>query len=171
MTYLTTNELSERIKYDPRTIRNCPMASVNTKNGKLFIDFRYKGIRCKEYTRLPDKPQNRKRLAEIANRIEAEVLLGTFDYARYFPNSNQVEKFRVTENRTACARSNMPTFKEFAEVWFLEKQPEWRNSYITNIRQTMDKYLLPEFGDKPLDMITKADILAFRSDLVQQDGL
>jgi len=147
------------------------MASVNTKNGKLFIDFRYKGIRCKEYTRLPDKPQNRKRLTEIAARIEAEILLGTFEYARYFPNSNQVEKLRIIENRTACARSSMPTFEEFAEVWFLEKQPEWRNSYITNIRQTMDKYLLPTFGAKPLDTITKADILSFRSDLVRQDGL
>ncbi|MFC4346494.1 hypothetical protein ACFO5Q_01380 [Kordiimonas lipolytica] len=28
MTYLTTNELSERIKYDPRTIRNCLKDSV-----------------------------------------------------------------------------------------------------------------------------------------------
>ncbi len=107
----------------------------------------------------------------ILDRIEAEILLGTFDYAEYFPNSKRVEKFRVIENRTACARSNMPTFKEFAEVWFLEKRPEWRNSYITNIRQTMDKYLLPTFGAKPLDTITKADILSFRSDLVRQDGL
>jgi len=107
----------------------------------------------------------------ILDRIEAEILLGTFDYAEYFPNSKRVEKFRVIENRTACARSNMPTFKEFAEVWFLEKQPEWRNSYVTNIRQTMDKYLLPAFGAKPLDIISKADILSFRSDLVRQDGL
>ena len=28
MTYLTTSELSERIKYDPRTIRNCLKDSV-----------------------------------------------------------------------------------------------------------------------------------------------
>jgi len=147
------------------------MASVNNKNGKLFIDFRYRGVRCKEYTKLLDKPQNRKRLTEIANRIEAEILLGTFEYAQYFPDSKQVEKFKVIENRTACARSGMPTFAEFTEVWFLEKQPEWRNSYILNIRQTLDKYLLHEFGGKELDMITKADILAFRSDLVKQDGL
>ncbi len=147
------------------------MATVNEKNGKLFIDFRYKGIRCKEYTRLPDKPQYRKKLVEIARRIEAEITLGTFEYARYFPNSNQVEKIKLSESRSACARSGMPTFKEFAEVWFLEKQPEWRNSYISNIRQTMDKYLLPAFGGKPLNTITKADILAFRSDLVLQNGL
>ncbi|MFC3051425.1 Arm DNA-binding domain-containing protein [Kordiimonas pumila] len=147
------------------------MATIAECNGKLLFDFRYKGIRVKEYTPLPDTPANRKKMQMIMDRIEAEILLGTFDYAQYFPNSKRVEKFKVLENRIACARSDMPTFREFTEVWFLEKQPEWRNSYILNIRQTLDKYLLPKFGDKELDMITKADILAFRSDLVRQDGL
>jgi len=147
------------------------MATITECNGKLLFDFRYKGVRCKEYTPLPDTPANRRKMKVIMDRIQAEILLGAFDYAKYFPNSKRVEKFRVIKNRIACSRSDMPTFAEFAEVWFLEKQPEWRNSYITNIRQTMDKHLLPKFGAKPLDMITKADILAFRSDLVQQSGL
>ncbi|WP_415244174.1 Arm DNA-binding domain-containing protein [Zhongshania sp.] len=37
------------------------MASVNVRDGKLFFDFRYKGQRCIEYTKLTDTPANQKR--------------------------------------------------------------------------------------------------------------
>lgn len=148
------------------------MASVNSKNGKLFLDFRYQGVRCKEYTRLPDKQKHRKRLEEIANRIEAEILLGQFDYAAYFPKSKNALRFESLDVlKSAKSTTSLPSFAEFAEIWYAEKEPEWRNSYRLCQRQTLDKHLLPEFGDSTIDAITKADILAFRGKLVKTDGL
>ena len=56
--------------------------------GKLFLDFRYKEKRCREYTNLSDSPANRKKLTQIIERIETEIKLGTFDYAKFFPGSS-----------------------------------------------------------------------------------
>lgn len=66
------------------------MGSINVRGNKLALDFRYKGQRCREQTKLEDTSSNRKRLKNILERIEAEILLNTFNYAEYFPNSNRV---------------------------------------------------------------------------------
>ena len=34
---------------------------LHKPNGALFFDFRYQGLRCCEYTLLPDTPANRKK--------------------------------------------------------------------------------------------------------------
>lgn len=141
-TYLTTEELSHRIKYDTRTIRDrlkdrvllegrhyfrpfggrkilyiweaierdmrtrkirclfrwqtevSAMASIRTRkdNECLFLDFYYRGKRCREQTALESTSANRKRLEKILNKIEEEIRLGTFDYARYFPSSRNVAR-------------------------------------------------------------------------------
>ncbi|TAN04055.1 MAG: DUF3596 domain-containing protein [Rhodanobacteraceae bacterium] len=38
------------------------MSNIRVKRGALFFDFRYRGIRCREYTKLPDTSANRKRM-------------------------------------------------------------------------------------------------------------
>lgn len=63
------------------------------------------------------------------------------------------------------SQSSTPFFREFAEVWYQEKEVEWRRSYKETIRATLDKTLLPEFGDKPVGQISKAEVLAFRAKL------
>ena len=62
-------------------------------NEKLFFDFTYLDKRCREQTTLPDTPANRKKLEKILERIEAEITLGSFDYATYFPQSSRVQEF------------------------------------------------------------------------------
>lgn len=54
------------------------MASINVRNGLLFFDFRYKGQRCRECTKLTDTSVHRKRMETILARIEAEITLGSF---------------------------------------------------------------------------------------------
>jgi len=55
------------------------MGSIRSRSGKLFFDFRYRGVRCREQTKLSNNPVNRKRATTILERIEAEILVGTFD--------------------------------------------------------------------------------------------
>lgn len=55
------------------------MASVNQRGGVLFFDFRYQGIRCREYTKLEDTPANRKRMQKVLDRIEQAIADGSFD--------------------------------------------------------------------------------------------
>jgi integrase len=62
------------------------MGSVRTRKGsnKLFIDFRYLSERCRELTALDDRAANRLKLDNLLKRIEAEITLGSFDYAAIF---------------------------------------------------------------------------------------
>lgn len=159
------------------------MASIRTRkdNGCLFLDFYYRGKRCREQTALTSTPGNRKRLEKVLGKIEEEMRLGTFDYARYFPGSRNVAKFRddsrdginaspipgiAASVEPASAKKTAP-FSEFAETWYQEKVVEWRDSYRTTIRATLDGHLIPRFGEKEVGQITKADILAFRADLAK----
>ncbi|PCI64939.1 MAG: hypothetical protein COB38_12070 [Gammaproteobacteria bacterium] len=143
------------------------MASINVRSNRLVIDFRYRQQRCREKTGLEDTLQNRKRLQLFVKKMEAEITLGTFEYGKYFPNSNKVDFFENLERKVKSANSNKPLFKEFAEVWFNEKQVEWRASYKKAITGSMDKYLIPKFGDNAVDEIKKSDILLYRSELAK----
>jgi len=70
------------------------MGSIRSRQDTnlLFFDFRWQGSRCREQTTLPDTASNRKRLEKVLERIEADIKLGSFDYAAYFPGSKMIAK-------------------------------------------------------------------------------
>ncbi|GAB3273069.1 Arm DNA-binding domain-containing protein [Parahaliea aestuarii] len=147
------------------------MAKVNSlANGTLFFDFRYRGVRCKEYTKLKDSPANRKRLRIILERIEAEITLGTFDYGAYFPDSPRVERFAQELERVSQVQSGLPTFEDFANTWFGQMAVEWSETHAITVRGTLDKSLIPAFGAKALNNISKDDLLDFRSEVARRKG-
>ena len=154
------------------------MGSIRCRsdNRLLFLDFRYRDVRCREQTALPDTPTNRKRLQKVLERIDAEIATGTFEYRRYFPTSRNATKFDAPPETASTVATVMqgevqdpgmvtPLFGEFAETWYAEKEVEWRRSYRTTMRQSFDRYLLPRFGEKAVGRITKADVLAYRAEL------
>ncbi|RUO69608.1 tyrosine-type recombinase/integrase [Idiomarina ramblicola] len=143
------------------------MGSINARpeTGKLFIDFRYKGKRCREQTSLADTKENRKRVQKLLDRIEAEITLGTFDYAKHFPGSPKAQQFKEMQVRSQ--HLDTPLFSDFAETWFAEMRIQWRTSHADTVRRTLNGYLLPAFGDKEVGRITKADILEFRASLAK----
>ncbi|HLR17493.1 MAG TPA: DUF3596 domain-containing protein [Alcanivoracaceae bacterium] len=148
------------------------MASINVRNGKLQADFRYKGRRCREQTRYTDTAANRRRLMKILERMEAEILLGTFQYRNYFPKSARADYFDELEKNELVMQQggekDTPTFADFAEIWLSEKRVEWRESHYKSVLERLQSYLLPEFGERKLSDITKADILQFRSTLAKE---
>lgn len=144
------------------------------QTGNLFFDFRYLGQRCREYTSLADGAANRKRLQKVLAAIEVEIAAGSFSYERYFPNSKLAQHFtrgalplpsKREEVELQPREQATPLFKEFAEVWFSEKEVEWRNSHKASIRRELDATLIPEFGDKEVGQISKAEVLAYRAKL------
>ena len=145
------------------------MGSINQRGGKLFFDFRYQGQRCREYTKLEDSLKNRNRMNKILDRIEAEILLETFDYRAYFPDSKLANQFDLRAEFAKKLNHLAVTFHSCAEQWFTEMEHSWRPSHRKNTRQTLDFHILPEFGDHPIDQITKSEILAFRGKLTKAD--
>ena len=166
------------------------MASVRDYSGKLFCDFRYKGKRCREYTLLEDTKANRQKLTKLLVKIEDEIKEGVFQYQKYFPNSKLAKEFSgqgvnvigispqsideiksfnlIPEVEPVPAVT--PLFKDFAERWFAECRIGWRRSYIETIRNTIDKHLIPYFGEKMVSSIRREDILDFRSQLAKVPG-
>src|SRR5690554_5755009 len=153
---------------------------VRQETNNLFIDFYYQGVRCREQTMLKNTAKNRKTLTALLEKIEAEILLNTFSYKEYFPNSSNLKKFHGEENsgsdlfntpdRKAQNGITTPTFREFAEQWFVERQVEWRDSHIRNVRSLLDSALLPAFGSKRIHTITKVDLLNFRTEQSKVKG-
>lgn len=156
------------------------MASIQLRKetGTLIIDFYNQGVRCREQTALPDTPANRKRLQKVLERIESEIAAGTFNYRQFFPNSRQAAKFdqavqpapmaiTVMQPNAAVAAPTTPLFSDFADVWYSEKEIEWRRSHKTLVRRELDHSLIPEFGAREVGQISKADVLAFRAKLAK----
>jgi integrase len=144
-----------------------------TDNNLLFLDFRFRDVRCREQTALPDTQTNRKRVQKFLDRIEADMAMGTFEYRRHFPNSKNAARFDAAPVTSVAATSTAPStppvaptplFKDFAETWYLEKEVEWRKSHRITIRRELDS-LISRFGEQAVGQITKADVLAYRAEL------
>ena len=164
------------------------MGSVRTLAGRgtLFMDFRYQGARCREYSALDDTPANRKRLQKALAKIESEIKAGTFEYSKTFPGSRSLSRpsnaAQVTPSAAVSPQTQVaaatatksapptPTFRDFTTTWMSERQVEWRRSHIKVLKSTLDGHLMPAFGDHPVSMITKAEVLTFRAKLAELPG-
>lgn len=146
------------------------MASINSRNGNLYVDFRYIGQRCREQTLLADTKPNRKRLENFVSKMEADIQLGSFRYENYFPQSKKLEQFQSLElmRSTNSHKDSSSGFDSFSKVWLEEKKPEWRDSQISNVEDIFRIYLIPHFGNVPLNTISKAKIMTFRGKLVKE---
>jgi len=152
------------------------MGSIRARkeNGLLIFDFRHQGVRCREQTTLADTADNRRKMEKVLKKIEAEITLGSFIYSTYFPNSPTAAKFCTPKASAAssaaalaAARPASPLFKEFAWEWYEENTVRWKRSYKETLKITMNRYLVPEFGEKEAGRITKGEILKFRSALAK----
>lgn len=136
-----------------------------TKAGYLYFDFFYKGVRCREYTELKNTPENMKLMNEAMARIESEIRLGTFSYSKYFPRSNNISKFQNNEKSTSGI-----TFKDYALQWYQNNKISWKPSVQKDFQSTLNRYLIPYFGDEEVADITKWMIKEFRTYLAAHKG-
>lgn len=151
------------------------MASVNQRNGLLFFDFRYQSVRCREYTKLDDTPANRKRMQKVLDRIQQAITDGSFDYGAFFPGSANAARFTANGAQgqlplRGATRATTPAFRVFIEDWYRQSLPGWRRAHASTVRSTIDRHLMPHFGDTPVGAITKADLLAFRAQVATVKG-
>lgn len=140
-----------------------PSINVRKETGKLYLDFRFRNMRCREQTELNDTPANRKRLQVLLDKIQAEILLGQFDYAATFPDSRMLEKLKQTADILTSKHEVIPTFESFAKKWFEEKKVEWSKSYTTTVDNIVFGRLSAFFENVPVNEITKQQLLAFRT--------
>jgi integrase len=154
------------------------MASIGVRSGKLVLDFRYNGKRCREQTALSDSKNNRAKLAKLATDIEAAIRLKQFVYSDYFPGSPRAHQFEAFDDEIKQKASvqqysakvlyqECPTFSSFSAEWLAEHEGIWKASYRSNVHSIYENYLLVYFVDKRMDSLSRADILKFRANLAK----
>ena len=141
---------------------------VRVKNGRLFFDFCWKGIRCKEYTGLTDTPENGRRCENKMREVEREIRRGTFDYREHFPRGTRLHLF-CSEVRPSGTMS----FQQYTLRWHrlrspflpdgsLAKDAELHASTWLHDEHTIRRHLLPGFSHFPLDEIDVTRVNEFR---------
>ena len=175
------------------------MASIRARadSGKLFFDFRFQSVRCREQTLLDDTPANRRRLEKVLQRIELEIHQGVFDYSAFFPGSKLAATFAVAGSEApretglgqptpqvdgpavisapppsapVPASTTRPTIGAFTETWQLENQVTWRRSYQRTVSDIVTKHLLPRFGARDVGSLLREELLQLRSELAKVKG-
>lgn len=163
------------------------MANIRVNNqGKLFFDFYYQAIRCREYTLLNDTAANRKLMSNVMKQIEKEIQAGTFSYRKYFPNSKRSETFEPLPARVEDAASitkpgsttvfntkhskvapNLPTFTDFTDQWITDREIDWKRSTCSKVADILKCHLVPAFRGRRVSDITREDILKLRTHLAK----
>lgn len=152
------------------------LAKIRTRKetGFLFFDFRWLGRRCREQTLMKDTAANRKQLTKLADKMEAEIKLGTFDYATWFPDSNTLKKINQSvapeQRRMGPTDTSTPLFEDFVEVWLQQTEITWRHSTAETNRSALNKHIIAFFAGHLVGEIGRKDILAFRNHLSRQGG-
>ncbi len=148
------------------------MAHIRIRpNGRIQFDLHLYGQRFREGTKLMATPANLKKANTLLKKMNAEIDLETFQYRDYFPESKKVAKFEALQRSKHPARLH-PFFNDYANEWFDRQKAKWKSSYQSVVRNTLDTYLLPEFGNILVSEITLANVDYFRESLtlIEKNG-
>lgn len=121
--------------------------SVYSRNGKLWVYFRYLGERVREPSGLKDTPGNRRTLRRQLDLIVAEIENGLFEFAKRFPQSSKKDHFTLLEGKTVRKEPEEVLFGEYVKRWWEEMRPGMSLSQVRDYRGILDHRLLPYFGD------------------------
>lgn len=144
------------------------MAHIRIRpNGRIQFDLHMFGVRFREGTKQKATPSNLKVAKRILKQMNAEIDLGTFQYRDYFPESKKVARFEAL-HRERFPEHRFPFFSNYANDWFERQKAKWKPSYQKAVRNTLDRYLIPEFGNMLVGDITLSHLDYFRNELIHQ---
>lgn len=111
---------------------------VRPRGGSIQIDFRYRGMRCKETLRMPPTAKNLKFAANKRTTVLHEIAMGTFDYTEHFPESARAVRL---------GNQRIPTVKQQLTKWLNSKYHTCALSTYKAYNSAVTHHLIPEFGD------------------------
>ena len=117
----------------------------------IEIDFYYKGARCRERLKLPPTTANMKFAGNLKAQVEAEIARGTFDYAKFFPDSKRA----VTLSRLPGAAL---TIAKALETWHAGMKSQIEHTTFRDYDLAIQNVWIPAFGTKRLTELTRGDL-------------
>lgn len=150
-------------------------SGVSRKPGskKLYIDFRYHGVRIVKTTGLDDTPENEEKAQVWVDHQKEKIANGTFVFAEAFPGASAKEKAFHSE------REGWEYNPEPQDVLFEDYVADWKKRFLTNCQsegkrrdyeQVIEYWLLPHFADKTFFQITGVAVKEFVPTLVWKAG-
>ena len=145
---------------------------VRVKSGKLFFDFAWQGVRCKEYTGLADAVENRRRCQHTMRLVDAAIRRGDFDYRSFFPRGSRLHLFSPD-----ARPDGLMTFQEYIFRWHRLRSPFRRDGTVAkdgdlhpstwlHDESTIRRHLVPAFGPLSLREVDVGRVTEFRRQLV-----
>lgn len=128
--------------------------SVYSRNGKLWVDFRYLGERVREPSGLADTELARKTVRKQLDLIIAEIENGLFEYAKRFPHSTKKDYFTELEGRTVTKDPAGVFFGDYVKKWRQEMEPGMSVSQIRDYTSILNAHHFPYFGAMPFSEFT-----------------
>ncbi len=149
------------------------MAQVREDKSRLFLDFTWKGERCREALGLPATKEGRARAKQTQRIVEGEIAAGTLDYPTRFPKSKRVRPGgRFAPPAPAAAPAGPPMFGAFAREWLELQRPFGSNAHHVDQRSLLETHLIPFFGgDRLMSAFAIEDVERFIGHLKKLPGL
>ena len=123
----------------------------------ILIDFYYRGVRCKERLKLPPTPANQKFAANLRAQILADIGRGTFDYAKYFPNSKRALVL-------AKAPGAAVTIADSLRSWLRGMKGQIEHTTYRDYELAIDRVWVDQFGTLRLTELTRGMLKEWVSD-------
>ena len=140
------------------TIMKTKYPGVRIRRNSIVIDFRYRGVRCRETLHLAPTKNNLAYAHNLRATILLEIAQDRFDYANHFPDSPKIPQFS-TNNTPHRLISTLLT------TWLKLVKSQVAHSTWNLYRQTIDCHLIPEFGDIPASELTTERVKHWMHDL------
>lgn len=153
--------------------------AVRKDSNTLYFHGTYLGFRCREYSGVKDSRENRKLLNLKLKNINQAIQMGVFRYYQYFPESKLTSEVSAVEKKLAQTSVNnssvqflpnglkqiVPTLFEFCDTWLDENKINWRRTHRLSVEGIVTKHILPVFGNMPVEVIKREQIIGFRAQL------
>lgn len=143
------------------------MAGFASKRHFLYIDFRWRGVRCREATKLRDTPSNRASVGRLVKRIDGEIVAGTFDYLVRFPTGPKRALFAPppppVENRPL-------SFDVWAREWIGKRESRLDPGTYYDRKRMIEGPLIDFFGARLVSSIDGEDIEGLITALKKRPG-
>lgn len=124
----------------------------------IEVHFMYRGIRCRERLPLEPTKSNLAYARRLKGEIENAIGRGTFDYARFFPDSPRAVKF-------ALRQGDLVNVATVLRDHIVGAKAELQRSTWLDYRNSVENILIPAFGHLKLNELSKARIKAWAGTL------
>jgi integrase len=128
-----------------------------TSANSIQIDFRYKGVRCRERISLAPTPANLKYAKRLKATIDHEIATQTFDYSRHFPDSRRARHLANVSSSTSVRTALLAYCDGLAH----ELQPETVDEYRHDAEIVAAG--LKKHGVESLGQVTRAKVRTWLS--------